>query len=151
MASLPPVWKKGEQPDTSYPAALPNQPFRLDDAAIGKPLNSATRDLVHRFYQNREQINGGKNDRFAALSDAGGLAMGYYDGSSLPMWQLAVQYTLADHFFMGAFGGSFLNHMWLVCACTPEFQSAPDSMRAKVDAQGRLLRKADSPLPRRGQ
>lgn len=145
LASLPPVWKKGDQPDTSYPAALPNQPFRLDDAAIGKPLNSATRDLVHRFYQNQEQINGGKNDRFAALSDAGGLAMGYYDGSSLPMWQLARQYTLADHFFMGAFGGSFLNHMWLVCACTPEFQSAPDSMRAKVDAQGRLLRKADSP------
>ena len=91
LASLPPVWKKGDQPDTSYPAALPNQPFRLDDPAIDKPLNSATRDLVHRFYQNQEQINGGKNDRFAALSDAGGLAMGYYDGSSLPMWQLARQ------------------------------------------------------------
>jgi phospholipase C len=36
--------------------------------------------------------------------------MGYYDGSSLPVYKLAQQYTLCDNFFMGAFGGSFLNH-----------------------------------------
>ena len=36
--------------------------------------------------------------------------MGYYDGSTLPMWQWAKEYTLADNFFMGAFGGSYLNH-----------------------------------------
>ena len=43
--------------------------------------------------------------------------MGYYDGSRMAMWQVARRYTLADNFFMGAFGGSFLNHQYLVCAC----------------------------------
>jgi phospholipase C len=97
-----------------------------------------TRDLVHRFYQNVEQINGGRNDRFVAASDAGGLAMGYYDGSSLPLWQWAKDYVLADNFFMGAFGGSFLNHFWLVCACTPEDRDAPAARRVQLDERGWL-------------
>ena len=50
--------------------------------------------------------------------------MGYYDGSALAMWQVARRYTLADNFFMGAFGGSFLNHQYLVCACAPEYPNA---------------------------
>ncbi len=33
------------------------------------------------------------------------------------------------------FGGSYLNHLWLICACTPEFPSAPETMRAKLDEQ----------------
>jgi hypothetical protein len=28
---------------------------------------------------------------------------------------------------MGAFGGSFLNHFWLVCACTPKYPNADQS------------------------
>ena len=51
--------------------------------------------------------------------------MGYYDGSTLPMWKWAQEYTLADNFFMGAFGGSYLNHIWLICACTPVDRDAP--------------------------
>ena len=42
--------------------------------------------------------------------------MGHYDGSSLGLWKLAQRYTLADNFFQSAFGGSFLNHQWLICA-----------------------------------
>ena len=38
---------------------------------------------------------------------------------------MARQYTLADNFFHAAFGGSFLNHFWLVCACTQRFPNAP--------------------------
>jgi acid phosphatase len=30
----------------------------------------------------------------------------------------------ADHFFQGAFGGSFLNHQYLVCACAPLYPSS---------------------------
>ena len=71
--------------------------------------------------------------------------MGYYDGSSLPLWTLAKQYTLADNFFMGAFGGSFLNHFWLICACTPTFPNAPASLVSVLDANGRLALKPDSP------
>jgi acid phosphatase len=145
LAALPPVWKSDGSPDASYPANLPNRPFRIDQAPVGMPLSAVTRDLVHRYYNNQEQIDGGRLDQYAAVSDAGGLVMGYYDGSSLPVWQLARQYTLADNFFMGAFGGSFLNHFWLVCACTPVFPNAPASLVSQVDAQGKLLRKASSP------
>jgi len=142
---LPPVWKSGATPDPAYPKNMPNRPFRIDAPPIDQPLSAATRDLVHRFYTNQEQINGGKLDRYAALSDAGGLVMGYYDGASLPMWQLAREFTLADNFFMGAFGGSFLNHFWLICACTPVFPNAPPSLVAALDASGRLAVKPTSP------
>ena len=40
------------------------------------------------------------------------------------------RYTLADHFFHAAFGGSFLNHFWLICACTPVYKDAPASLKA---------------------
>ena len=147
---LPPVWAseqdlRSRQTDGTYPPTLSNRPFRIDEHPISKPLDVKTRDVVHRFYQNREQINGGKNDRFAAMSNAGALAMGYYDGSRLPMWAIAREFTLADNFFMGAFGGSFLNHFWLVCACTPEFRNAPSDMVTGEDASGRLARHKDSP------
>jgi acid phosphatase len=53
------------------------------------------------------------------------------------MWQRARQYTLADNFFMGAFGGSFLNHFWLVCACTPVFPNADTSAsKGRIAAPG---------------
>ena len=37
----------------------------------------------------------------------------------------------ADTLFTGAFGGSYLNHFWLVCACTPEDRDAPANLRAQ--------------------
>jgi acid phosphatase len=145
LSTLPPVWKAGATPDPAYPRDLPNRPFRIDAAPVNLPLSVATRDLIHRFYTNQEQINGGKLDRYAAMSDAGGLAMGYYDGSSLPMWRLAREYTLADNFFMGAFGGSFLNHFWLICACTPVFPNAPPALSSALDANGKLALASSSP------
>jgi len=145
LARLPDVWK-GKPPvaDPSYPR-LPNQPFRLDDAQVHKPFTVETADLVHRFYQNQEQIDGGKMDKYVAVSDAGALTMGYYDGSAMKLWNIARQYTLADNFFMGAFGGSFLNHMWLACACTPVFPNAPASKVAVLDGDNKLARKPTSP------
>ncbi|WP_036045613.1 acid phosphatase [Paraburkholderia mimosarum] len=103
---------------------LPNQPFRIADAH-GKPLPNGiiTRDLVHRFYQNQMQINAGRNDQFAAWGDSGGLVMGYYENSAqtLRLWNIATQYTLCDNFFMGAFGGSWLNHIFLISAQVPRY------------------------------
>jgi phospholipase C len=75
------------------------------------------------------QINDGKNDRFAQLSSAGGLTMGHYDLSQTALWQYAKEFTLADNFFQAAYGGSFLNHQWLICACTPEFKNAPEELK----------------------
>lgn len=143
--TLPPVWQAGhEVADAAFPP-LPNGPFRIDAAPINMPLSRRTRDLVHRFYENQDQIAGGAMNHFAEVSNAGALTMGYYDGSVLPMWRWAREYTLADNFFMGAFGGSFLNHFWLVCACTPVFPEAPASARAQLDENGKLKRKPDSP------
>jgi acid phosphatase len=146
LKTLPPVWMPdGKTADERFGRALPNGPFRIDAPPASLPPSVATRDLVHRYYQNIEQIDGGRNDRFAALSDSGGLTMGHYDGSSMQMWQLARQYTLADHFFMGTFGGSFLNHIWLACACAPRYDGAPAAIVSRLDAGGRLARKASSP------
>jgi phospholipase C len=157
LKELPPVWggltPEGVTPAITQPQTehLPNRPFAIDDRkGLNTPLSVVTRDLWHRFYQHQMQINGGKNNRFVAYGDSGGLPMGYYDGSKLPLWSVAKKYTLADNFFMGAFGGSFLNHFWLVCACAPYYRDADKSpakdLIAAVEADGVTLRVAkDSP------
>ena len=43
------------------------------------------------------------------------------------MWRK--KYTLADNFFMGGFGGSFLNHIRLICACAPLLSRTPTRAR----------------------
>ena len=148
LSKLPPVWNASGGDggyDARFGADLPNGPFRIDAAPAQLPLSLATRDLVHRYYQNIEQIDGGRNDRFAAVSDAGGLTMGYYDGSSMELWQIAREFTLADHFFMGTFGGSFMNHIWLACGCVARYPAAPEKLKSRVDARDRLVHKPDSP------
>ena len=131
-----------------------NRPFQIDAEAgyqgsgvkVGQDV--ITRDLYHRFFENQMQINGGRNDKFAAWADGGGLSLGYYDGSRMRLWQIAQQYVLADRFYMGAFGGSFLNHQYLVCACAPTYPNADaadspakDSIsQVERDTQGRFKR-----------
>ena len=46
-----------------------------------------TRDLVHKFYQEQYQIDGGKMDRYTVGSDAAGLTQGYYDTPQLPIYK----------------------------------------------------------------
>jgi acid phosphatase len=154
LKELPMIWEgltaKGVTPPItqSQTEHLPNQPFAIDDPeGFNLPFGVITRDAWHRFYQHQMQINGGKNDRFAAWSDAGGMVMGYYrGGSKLPLWNIAGQYTLADNFFTAAFGGSFANHFWLVCACTPVYPNADTSPAkpsiAAVEADGVTLKVA---------
>ncbi|HEY3254168.1 MAG TPA: alkaline phosphatase family protein, partial [Polyangiaceae bacterium] len=108
---------------------LPNQPFGIENAFVangGSALTTAdvTRDLAHRFFENIMEINGGTNDMFGAWVDAGGLTMGHFDYSNSKMYKLAQQYVLADNFFEGAFGGSFLNHQYLICACAPSLPAS---------------------------
>ncbi len=45
-------------------------------------VSTTTHDLVHRFYENQMQIDGGKNDKFAAWADSGGLVMGNSNADS---------------------------------------------------------------------
>jgi acid phosphatase len=109
---------------------LPNAPFPIETtfAAInGAPLLSTTdvtRDMAHRFFENQMEINGGTNDMFAAWVDGGGLTMGHFDYGKSAMYKIAQQNVVADNFFEGAFGGSFLNHQYLICGCAPSVSSA---------------------------
>jgi len=153
LKELPPIWDgltaKGVTPPVTQAQTehLPNKPFAIDDPAGFKTsLGVITHDLWHLFYQNQMQINGGKNDRFVAYADSGALVMGHYDGSKLPLWSIAQKYALADNFFQGAFGGSFLNHFSLVCACAPIYPNADRSpakdLIAAVEPDGVTLKPA---------
>ena len=114
--------------------------------ATGLP-GGCTRDLVHRYYQEQYQLDGGKQDRYVTGSDAVGLTMGYYDTRSLPDLQVPAHapatrdYAIADDFFQAAFGGSFLNHQWLIAAATPTWPGAvndggANDLHSVVDANG---------------
>ncbi len=123
--------------DARFPADLPNKPFELTKYIT---MSDLTGDMVHRYYQEQLQINGGKMDKFVAYTDAAGLVMGYVDTTKLPMYNIAKQYTVGDNFFHAAFGGSFLNAFWLVCACTPVFPNAPTDAVIQLDANGVLTK-----------
>ncbi len=125
------------RPDPRFPPDLPVEPFNL--AQFVSPTELAG-NPVHEFYREQLQINNGQMNKFVAWSNVGGLVMSYYDATNWPVGRLAQQYVLADNFFHAAFGGSFLNHMWLICACTPTWADASAEMRATLDANGILVR-----------
>ena len=143
LQTLPPAWggilQVGPQTvdgvtyeqGVQFQENLPNAPFALKGPNHEDlPLSLVTRDLWHVFYQNQMQINGGKNDQFVAWADSGGLPMGYYAQSqySLRLWDVAREFVLCDNFFQGAFGGSFLNHQYLISATVPFYPNAATSV-----------------------
>jgi acid phosphatase len=112
-------------------APPPRQGFlanRYYDADRFAALDSVSGDLVHRFYTEQYQINrvaDPKNDggypmgKFVNWSNNPGLVMGVYDVQGFGEARLAADYVLCDNTFHSAFGGSFLNHFWLVSARSP--------------------------------
>ncbi|MDD5211781.1 MAG: alkaline phosphatase family protein, partial [Sulfuricurvum sp.] len=120
-----------------FPASVANEPFLLDQTVSQEAIIP---DMVHRFYQNQLQINGGKNDRFAQISDAQGLSMGYHDMRNSVLWRYAKEYTLCDHFFAAAFGGSFLNHQWLIAARTPYVGDEFNISKYELADNGEIIR-----------
>ncbi len=151
---------------TAFESNFKNKPFKIDDfirptdttcpapgvfAANGVKNGEGlpggcTRDLVHRFYNEQYQINNGRQNRYVTGSDAVGLVMGYYDTKKLPIYEYlhsarAPRYVIADRFFQAAFGGSFLNHQWLIAAATPGFTGAlndgsANDLHSVVDTNG---------------
>jgi len=120
-----------------FPDTLPNAPFAIEQFV---PASMKIPDLVHRFYQEQLQIDGGSMDHYALVSDVQGESMGYYHTAGLPLAREAAEYTLCDNFFHAAFGGSFLNHFWLIAARTPVFPNAPSSIVAQVGEEGSLIK-----------
>jgi acid phosphatase len=152
---------------TPFDSHFTNDPFRIDDfiaptdttcpppGDFSKPdgwlkgtglPGGCTRDLVHRYYQEQYQLDGGKQDRYVTGSDAIGLTMGTYDTRALPIYKYLhapghPDYAIADRFFQAAFGGSFLNHQWLIAAATPTYPNAdksggPNDLHSVLDANG---------------
>jgi acid phosphatase len=148
-------------------SAFKNKPFEINDfippiaTTCPKPVGAfasngflngtglpggCTKDIVHRFYNEQYQINGGRQNRYVTGSDASGLSMGYYDTKKLPIYSYlhshgAPNYVIADSFFQSAFGGSFLNHQFLVAAAPPPFAGAlndgsANDLHSVVDTNG---------------
>jgi len=134
--SLPPI------PGTSaFPTNLANTYFNIDQYI---PADQETPDVLHRYYQEQIQIDGGKMDKYSAYnSNSAGLSQGYYKTSLLPLLGMAKKYVLCDNFFHSAFGGSFLNHQWLIASASPVFPGAPSTMVAKLNPDGSLAAGGD--------
>ena len=123
----------------------PQPGFFFSNGLLPSPNNLAggcTRDVVHRFYQEQYQLNGGSQNRYTTGSDAAGLTMGYYNTTALPIYVYLhspahPHYAIADDFFQGAFGGSFLNHQWLIAAAAPVYTgTVPAGLNAVLDSNG---------------
>lgn len=124
---------------------MPNRPFAVDGVRPGVTADTYIRDIVHLFYTQRAQVNGGAMDRFAAWSNAGALVMGHYSRRAMErsrLWRLAREGVLLDNFFQAAHGGSFLNHFWLICACTPRWPDPPADQRSLLNPDGTPIRDA---------
>jgi acid phosphatase len=112
------------QKDRTCPAPGVAAPNGVLKNSPGSLRGGCTRDLVHRFYQEQYQLHGGRQDRYVTGSDAVGLTMGTYATKQLPIYRYlhsrhAPHYVVADRFFQAAFGGSFLNHQFLIAARAP--------------------------------
>ncbi len=152
----PPLSVKCTDNDRGISSHFANAPFNLTDYVAldattcpqGAPEGAGrsggcTRDLVHRFYQTQYQINGGTMNRFVTGSDAIGLTMGMYETQKLPLYAYlhaagAPNYVIADNFFGGAFGGSFLNHQLMIAGRAPIDTSggASGGARSVLDSNG---------------
>jgi phospholipase C len=150
-------------PGLAFPSHFKNAPFTIDDYikptdktcpapgmsapngvlkdSPGALAGGCTRDLVHRFYQEQYQLNGGRQNRYTTGSDAVGLTQGVYDTTKLPIYKYLhgprhPRYAIADRFFQSAFGGSFLNHQWLIAAASPVFPGATADQHSLLDSNG---------------
>jgi phospholipase C len=146
---------------TAFTSHFFNRPFTIDNyiapsdttcpapgvfAPNGVPKGSGlpggcTRDIVHRFYQEQYQLNGGRQNRYVTGSDAVGLTMGHYKTRQLPIYKYLhsaghPRYAIEDRFFQSAFGGSFLNHQWLIAAASPVDHTLAASNHSVIDSNG---------------
>ena len=137
--SLPPPYaadalgQRRDVPDARFDGPLPNGPYSIT-AHVG--YGAHTGDPVHRFFQMRQQLDGGRNDLFvwtavtvgkgpsntppppisAGNTYQGGVAMGFYNmaaGDAPYFRNLADRYALADNYHQPILGGTTANYFAL--------------------------------------
>src|SRR3954462_8167269 len=147
---------------TAFTSAFPDPPFQIDtfikptdttcppnpNAAFSSPNGfkngtgspgGCTRDIVHEVYQEQYQLNNGAQNRYSTGSDAVGLTQGAYNTKALPIYAYLhsaghPNYVILDDCFQAAFGGSYLNHQFLIAAQAPTYPSPPDALRSIIDS-----------------
>jgi phospholipase C len=128
----------------TQPFPLPLIPYDFTNYI---PATAKTGDIVHRFYHQQLQIDNGvlepKSgvlDKFVTWSDNPGLVLSYLDATPLPEGKLAQEFVLCDLFFHSAYGGSFLNHQWLIAAQTPPWTAPiPAGWQSSYDPVAKKL------------
>ncbi len=140
-------------PDLRFPPANGQPALPMIPYDLTKYVSAAqtTGDIIHRFYHQQLQIDNGalepangSMDKFVTWSDNPGLVLSYIDATQLPEGQLAQQYTICDNFFHSAYGGSFLNHQYLVAAAAPQWlQPIPVGFQSSWDPGTRALNDAN--------
>ena len=115
----------------SFPNGIRNGALQADGVTpVGLP-GGCTRDLVHKFYQEQYQLDGGRQDRYLTGSDSVGMSMGYYDTTAaadlrVPPRQRAPRTTSSPTSSSRArYGGSYLNHQYLIAAQPLEWPNPP--------------------------
>lgn len=130
----------GSSPDPALSGVFANGgglPVQSYDLNKYDSTGTLTGDITHVFWHQQMQIDNGvlepsngTMDKFVIYSSNPGYVLSYYDGTSMIEGRIAQHYTMADNFFHSAFGGSFLNHQWLICACTPVWNQAQPTSKA---------------------
>jgi phospholipase C len=122
-------------PDARFEDPMPNGPFQITQH-VG--YGAHTGDPVHRFFQMRQQIDGGKMDLFVWTAETvglgptntdaffaqnhtlqGGVAMGFYNmatGDAAQFRSLAEKYAIADNYHQPILGGTTVNYFALATA-----------------------------------
>jgi phospholipase C len=134
----------GQISDPNIPNGLPAKPFDLSQYV---PTTGKTDDIVHRFYTEQLQIgNGvlqpgtGLDNKMVTWSDNPKAVLSHYDATNLPEGLLAQQYAIDDNYFQAAYGGSFLNHQFLIAAAPPQWnQPIPAGFQSSWDPTTQTL------------
>jgi phospholipase C len=140
--------------DVRFPPANGQLPRPLIPYNLTKYVATTNRTgdiALNRFYHEQLSIDNGQlepslgaMDKFVTWSDNPGLVLSYIDAAELPEGKLARQYTICDNFFHSAYGGSFLNHQFLVAAAAPLWaQDIPAGFQSSWDPATRKLTDAN--------
>jgi len=123
--------------DPRFPSTLPNAPY---DASPYAPDNYVIGDMTHLFYLEQYQINnpnytwissdpknagGPPMSKFSVWGSNPGMSLHHYDEQNGGEGAVAKSFVLCDNTFHSAFGGSFLNHQWLIAARSPIWPATP--------------------------